>query len=114
MKIIVVLLAAIMIFSILSSAPTLASPSPLVSRLESFMFFIGRHVYPFSGKFFAPIEFESINNRSNEELGGDADDYANGKGGETGEDPRRDNLKSGLDGNTKTQTEYKSKLYGRH
>lgn len=115
MKIIVVLVAAIMIFSILFSAPTLASPHPLVSRFESFMFFIGRNVYPLSGTFFAPIEFESINNRINEELGGDADDYANGKNDETGEGPRKDdNLKSGLNGNAKTQTECKLILYGRH
>ena len=80
MKKLVVLLSALLILTTFASSPVLAARPTLEYRIHSILALFCRNAFPFSGMFIVPGEIDAINSGTREPIvGGDADDYADGK-----------------------------------
>ena len=69
------------VFVITLSSPLFASSPSSTSRYDTILMYIYQFLFPVTGKYFAPADIQVIDTRRNggDWLGGDADDYANGK-----------------------------------
>ena len=79
MKRLLLLLCALLMMVAVSSSPLLASSKSIEYRVHSLMAFFCRSLFPVSGIYFVPEEIQVVNGGADERVGGDADDYANGK-----------------------------------
>lgn len=96
MRVFAILVAGLLIFSIASTTLSYAAPSKIEYRVPTVLSWLYRYVLPYTGIFPVYIEMQPIDGREGEvKVGGDADDYANGKGDEIGGDSKKDKLKSG-------------------
>jgi hypothetical protein len=83
MKKLVLLLSALLVLSSLAPSPVLAARPSLEYRLQSILAFLYQEVFPFSGVYCMPGEIIPIGGGAGAVLGGDADDYGNGRSGGT-------------------------------
>ena len=96
MRVFAILLVGLLIFSIASTSLSYAAPSKIEYRIPTVLSWLYRYVMPYAGIFPVFIELQPIDGRGDEsKVGGDADDYANGRGGEIGEGSKKDKLQSG-------------------
>jgi hypothetical protein len=82
MKKLGLLLSALLVLSAVASSPVLASRPSFEYRIQSLLVMFYERAFPFSGVFIVPGEIGPINNDGSwgGPLGGDADDYGNGRG----------------------------------
>ena len=82
MKKLGLLLSALLVLSAVASSPVLASRPSFEYRLQSLLIMFYERAFPFSGVFIVPGEIVPIDNGGvwGGPLGGDADDYGNGRG----------------------------------
>jgi hypothetical protein len=92
------LIATLFIISIFTSSPLLASPPLFEKRGETFISIFHQYIILLVGNFHGYREIPGIDNGDRDEkLGGDADDYANGRDGATGDGKKNSGkLNSGL------------------
>jgi hypothetical protein len=96
MKRFALLLTVSLIITIFVSSPLLASPPRIENRIASFYAVVSRYILQFIGPFSGYVELPLIDNGGNSGmLGGDADDYANGRSGIDGDDKMSGQLKAG-------------------
>lgn len=101
MKRLLLLLSVLVVIFIFFSSPLFASPPLIDYRIESVSALFSRFVIRFIGPFHGYVEIQPISGGGRDEiLGGDADDYANGRDDEDtdmiGDDKRKGRLNSGL------------------
>jgi hypothetical protein len=84
MKKLVLLLTALLVLSTLVSSPVLAARPSLEYRIHSIFGIFYRSMFLLGGVVIVPEEIVPINNGggAGSRLGGDADDYGNGRGGQ--------------------------------
>jgi hypothetical protein len=82
MKRLVVLLSALLVLSAVTSSPLLAARPSFENRIHSILAVLYQNIFPFSGVFVMPGEICPIHDGggSGGRVGGDADDYGNGRG----------------------------------
>lgn len=97
MRVFAILLAGLLIFVIASTSLSYAAPPRAEYRAPSFLTWLYRNVLAYTGMVPVYIEMQPIDgNGEDARVGGDADDYANGRdGGIEGDDTRKEKLKSG-------------------
>jgi hypothetical protein len=85
MKKLVLLLSALLVASTVASSPVLASRPSFEHRVQSLLAMFYERTFPFSGVFITPGEFGPIIDDGHDGgwVGGDADDYGNGRGAGT-------------------------------
>jgi len=90
------LLLVMAVFVITLSSPLFASSPSSTSRYDTILMYIYQYLFPVTGKYFAPVGIQVIDTRGNDGdwLGGDADDYANGKELIGGDRDKKTNLTS--------------------
>jgi len=82
MKKLVLLLSALLVLSAIASSPVLASRPSFEYRIQSLLAMFYQRAFPFSGVFIMPGETGPISSGGSwgGPVGGDADDYGNGRG----------------------------------
>lgn len=87
MKKLVLLLSTLLILSTLVSSPVLAARSSLEYRMHAMMTFLYRNMFLVRGMIVAPESVLPANNGGGASgfVGGDADDYGNGRGSDVTE-----------------------------
>jgi hypothetical protein len=87
MKKLVLLLSTLLILSTLVSSPVLAARSSLEYRMQSMMTFLCRNMFLVRGMIVAPESVMPANSGGGASgfVGGDADDYGNGRGSDVTE-----------------------------
>jgi hypothetical protein len=89
MKKLVLLLSALLVLSTFTASPVFAARPCLDCRIQSILALIYQNIFPLSGVFVMPGDLTPINGGGADGLvGGDADDYGNGRGADAGPDPR--------------------------
>ncbi|MGD1047856.1 MAG: hypothetical protein ABR899_03755 [Candidatus Krumholzibacteriaceae bacterium] len=81
MKKLVLLLSVLLILSSIAPSPVLAARPSLEYRLQSILAILYQSIFPYSGIYNMPGEVIPIGGDPGTILGGDADDYGNGKSG---------------------------------
>lgn len=80
MKKLAVLLSALLVLTAFASSPVLAARPTFEYRIHSILALFCQNVFTFSGVFIMPGEIDAINSGTRDPIvGGDADDYADGK-----------------------------------
>jgi len=89
MKRLILLLLVMVVVAVTVSSPLFASSTSITSRYEKVMMYIYQYLFPFYGKYYvsARVVIDKGGNGSGI-LGGDADDYANGKDDREGDNGR--------------------------
>jgi hypothetical protein len=87
MKKLVLLLSALLILSAFAASPASAARPSLDIRVQSILAMLYQSMFPFSGVFVMPGEIVPVNGGGGGGglVGGDADDYGNGRGANTGD-----------------------------
>ncbi len=96
MKRFALLLTASLIITIFVSSPLLATSPRIENRIATMYAVLSHYILQFIGPIDGYIELPHIDGGGNGSmLGGDADDYANGRSGIDGDDKRSGQLKAG-------------------
>lgn len=98
MKKLVLLLSALLVLSGIAPSPVFAARPSMQYRLQSILAILYPTVFPFSGVYNMPGEVIPIGGGAGTVLGGDADDYGNGRGGDGSMDNKPKALKNALPG----------------
>jgi len=81
MKKLVLLLSALLVLSSFAPSPVFAARPSLEYRLQSILAILYQSIFPYSGVYNMPGEVIPIGGGAGAVLGGDADDYGNGRSG---------------------------------
>ncbi|HEY5132731.1 MAG TPA: hypothetical protein VII85_03495 [Candidatus Krumholzibacteriaceae bacterium] len=100
MKKLVLLLSALLVLSSIAPSPVFAAHPSMQYRLQSILAILYQTVFPYSGVYNMPGEVIPIGGGGGAGvvLGGDADDYGNGRGGDGSMDNKPKALKNALPG----------------
>ncbi len=99
MKRLVLLASSLLVFFLVTASPLHSSPNMIDFRSESVMSCFYWHIYQLIGTYRYHVQIGPVgSDREEGKVGGDADDYANGRGDGISDDKwkRDDKLKSGL------------------
>ncbi len=89
-------LTVLLIITIFVSSPLLASPPRIENRIATMYAVLSHYILQFIGPINVYVELPPIDGAGNGDmLGGDADDYANGRGGIDGDNKRSGQLRAG-------------------